>query len=234
MKKGVASLVILALGTAPQLGVAQSVRPDGQLDKAVAAGTVGTAYQLPFASVGNSIELSIANAASLPLSKVTVEAAAIPGWIRFKETRQTLPLLKANEELPVLFTFSADKIAPVGKEASITFRIVSSTGESWTKEIRVSVAPPEQFELFHNYPNPFNPTTTISYQLPADSRVHLKVFDLLGREVATVADETEPAGYYQKTFDATRLSSGMYVYQIVATDKNGNRQVARKAMVVVK
>ena len=234
MKKGVASLVILALGTAPQLGVAQSVRPDGQLDKAVAAGTVGTAYQLPFASVGNSIELSIANAASLPLSKVTVEAAAVPGWIRFKETRQTLRWLKANQELPVLFTFSVDKIAPVGKEASISFRIVSSTGESWTREIRVSVAPPEQFELFQNYPNPFNPTTTISYQLPTDSRVHLKVFDLLGREVATVVDETEAAGYHQKTFDATRLSSGMYVYQIVATDKNGSRQIAQKAMVLVK
>jgi hypothetical protein len=191
-------------------------------------------HVMPFASVGNSIELSIANAASLPLSKVTVEAAAVPGWIRFKETRQTLRWLKANQELPVLFTFSVDKIAPVGKEASISFRIVSSTGESWTREIRVSVAPPEQFELFQNYPNPFNPTTTISYQLPTDSRVHLKVFDLLGREVATVVDETEAAGYHQKTFDATRLSSGMYVYQIVATDKNGSRQIARKAMVLVK
>jgi hypothetical protein len=193
-----------------------------------------TAYRLPFASVGNSIELSIANAASLPLSKVTVEAAAVPSWIQFKESRQILPLLKANQELPVLFPFSVDKTAPVGKEESITFSIVSSTGENWTKEIRVTVAPPERFELFHNFPNPFNPTTTISYQLPADSRVHLKVFDLLGREVATVVDETEAAGYYQKTFDATRFSSGMYVYQIVATDKQGNRQVARKAMMVVK
>lgn len=202
----------------------------------VAAQTVSaqTAYQLPFASVGNSIELSIANTASLPLSKVTVEATGIPGWIHFREARQTLLLLKANQELPVLFTFSVDKTAPVGKEASITFRIVSSTGENWTKEIRVSVSPPERFELFHNYPNPFNPTTTISYQLPTDSRVHLKVFDLLGREVATVVDETEAPGYYQKTFDATRFSSGMYVYQIIATDKQGNRQVARKAMVLVK
>ena len=228
----VVALLMLAAGTRPS--IAQSARPDDQLNKAVRAGTVGPVYQLPFASVGNSIELSIANTASLPLSKVTVEAAKIPGWIRFMETTQTLPLLKASQELPVLFTFSVDKTAPVRKEESITFRIVSATGENWTKEIRVSVAPPERFELFHNYPNPFNPTTTISYQLPADSRVNLKVFDLLGREVTTVVDETEPAGYYQKTFDGTGFSSGMYVYQIVATDEHGNRQVARKAMVLVK
>jgi hypothetical protein len=228
----VAAVVIWAAGTQP--GIAQSVTANAQVTKAPEGGAAATAYQLPFASTGNSIELSIANAASLSVSGITVEATAVPSWIQFKETRQTLPILKANQELPILFTFSVDKKAPVGKEESIKFNIVSSTGESWSKEILVSVAPPEHFELFHNYPNPFNPTTTISYQLPADSRVHLKVFDLLGREVATVVDETETAGYYQKTFDATRFSSGMYVYQIVVTDKNGNRQVARKAMMLVK
>jgi hypothetical protein len=234
MKRAIIVVTILMWATGTRPVIAQSVAPEGQVSKAVQAGPVATAYQLPFASTGNSIELSIANEASLPVSGITVEATAIPGWIQFKETRQTLPILKANQELPILFTFSVDKKAPVGKEESIKFNIVSSTGESWSKEILVSVAPPEHFELFHNYPNPFNPTTTISYQLPADSRVHLKVFDLLGREVATVVDETETAGYYQKTFDATRFSSGMYVYQIVVTDKNGNRQVARKAMMLIK
>jgi hypothetical protein len=234
MKRALIVIAILMWTAGTRSGIAQSVAPEAQVSKAAHAASVATAYQLPFASAGNSIELSLANEASLPVSGITVEAAAVPSWIQLKETRQTLPLLKANQELPVLFTFSVDKKAPVGKEESITFNIVSSTGESWTKEILVTVAPPERFELFHNFPNPFNPTTTISYQLPADSRVHLKVFDLLGREVATVVDETEAAGYYQKTFDATRFSSGMYVYQIVATDKQGNRQVARKAMMLVK
>jgi len=234
MKRAVIVVAILMLVAGMRLTLAQSTRPDDQVAKPTQAAAVGTVYQLPFASVGNGIELSVANAASLPLSQVTVQAAAVPGWIRFKQTRQTLPLLKANQELPVLFTFSVDKTAPVGKEETIAFRILSSTGESWTKEIRVKVAPPEKFELFQNYPNPFNPSTTISYQLPADSRVHLKVFDLLGREVATVVDETEAAGYYQKTFDATRVSSGMYVYQVVATDKLDNRQVVRKKMLILK
>ena len=234
MKRAVIVVAILMLVAGMRLTLAQSTRPDDQVAKATEGAAVGTVYQLPYASVGNSIELSVANAASLPLSQVTVQAAAVPGWIRFKETRQTLPLLKANQELPVLFTFSVDKTAPVGKEETIAFRILSSTGESWTKEIRVKVAPPEKFELFQNYPNPFNPSTTISYQLPADSRVHLKVFDLLGREVATVVDETEAAGYYQKTFDATRVSSGMYVYQVVATDKQDKRQVVRKKMLILK
>ena len=193
-----------------------------------------TAYQLPFASTGNSIELSVANAASVPLSVVTVEPATMPAWIRFKEGRRIFPLIKTNEELPVLFTFSVDRTAPVKREESITFRITSSIGENWTKEIRVIVAPPEGLELFQNYPNPFNPTTTLSYELTTDSRVSLKVFDLLGREVATVIDENQAAGYYKKTFDASRLSSGVYIYQLIATEEQGKRHAARDVMVLAK
>ena len=96
MKRAVIVVTILMLVAGMRLTLAQSTRPDDQVAKSTQAAAVGTVYQLPFASVGNSIELSIANAASLPLSQVTVQAAAVPGWIRFKETRQTLPLLKAN------------------------------------------------------------------------------------------------------------------------------------------
>lgn len=79
-------------------------------------------------------------------------------------------------------------------------------------------AMPVTFKLHNNYPNPFNPTTTIKYDIPENSHVSLKVYDILGREVATLINGVKNAGYHQVTFDASRLASGTYVYRIT-TDK---------------
>jgi len=79
---------------------------------------------------------------------------------------------------------------------------------------------PEEFRLAQNYPNPFNPSTLISYQLPVSCYVTLKVFDVLGNEVATLVDEYKPAGIYNVEFrmQNLELSSGIYFYQLTAGD----------------
>ncbi|GAB4288080.1 MAG: hypothetical protein Kow0098_05380 [Ignavibacteriaceae bacterium] len=79
---------------------------------------------------------------------------------------------------------------------------------------------PFDFTLFRNYPNPFNPTTTISYSIPENSLVQIKVYDILGNELAELINEIKPAGNYQTYFDASALSSGVYIYRLTAI-KNG-------------
>jgi hypothetical protein len=72
------------------------------------------------------------------------------------------------------------------------------------------------YELFNNYPNPFNPTTHIKYQLPESGHVSLKVFDVLGREVMELVDGQQAAGSYNVNFDALDLASGIYIYRLKA------------------
>jgi len=76
--------------------------------------------------------------------------------------------------------------------------------------------PKVSFYLQQNYPNPFNPSTTINYQLPAAEKVTLKIYDILGNEVALLVNEEKPAGNYQSVFNGSKLSSGIYFYQLKA------------------
>ena len=71
-----------------------------------------------------------------------------------------------------------------------------------------------KFELYQNYPNPFNPSTTINYQISTAGIVSLKVYDILGREVAVLVNEEKPAGSYKVEFNAGNLSSGIYFYKL--------------------
>ena len=75
---------------------------------------------------------------------------------------------------------------------------------------------PTEFALMQNYPNPFNPTTTITYHLPKASNVKLKVYDIIGNEIATLVDEEESAGVYEINFNHNKLASGVYLYKLQA------------------
>jgi hypothetical protein len=84
---------------------------------------------------------------------------------------------------------------------------------------------PQMFRLNQNYPNPFNPTTKITYTIPTASKVTLKIFNLLGQLVATLVDEQQDANTYVKEFDASRLASGTYFYQINAGNFNSTKKM---------
>ena len=90
---------------------------------------------------------------------------------------------------------------------------------------------PTSYALGQNYPNPFNPTTTIKYDIPAEGSQHvvtLKVYDIIGREVATLVNETKDAGSYQVTFNANKLASGVYFYRL----QSGNYSSVKKLVLL--
>ena len=78
---------------------------------------------------------------------------------------------------------------------------------------------PKEFSLEQNYPNPFNPTTAIGYQLSATGFTSLKVYDAIGREVATLVNEVKDAGTYSAQFDGAKLSSGIYFARLSSDGK---------------
>ncbi|MGA9408625.1 MAG: T9SS type A sorting domain-containing protein, partial [Bacteroidota bacterium] len=99
------------------------------------------------------------------------------------------------------------------------YMVVPRTNADYSGVVVTSVAEhlsilPDHFEMDQNYPNPFNPSTTIRYSVPTAGKVLMKIYNVLGQEVATLVNTQQSAGTYNVTFNASRLASGMYFYRI--------------------
>jgi len=121
-----------------------------------------------------------------------------------------------------LYSMDRATFKPVGTTLKNAYKVYYDNGGTVTGVEESKSEVPSSFGLNQNYPNPFNPETKVSYQLPVSGKVSLKVFDLLGREVATLVDEVKEAGTYQVVFNTQQttnnqhLTSGVYFYHLRA------------------
>jgi hypothetical protein len=105
--------------------------------------------------------------------------------------------------------------------------------EYFSLESDVSINPPGNFEMSQNYPNPSNPKSKINFEIPVNGKVTIKVYDITGREVITLLDETRKADYYTIEFDGTNLASGAYFYRIIS-EGEGKSFTKTLKMILVK
>jgi len=191
-------------------------------------------HQVPFLSSNNIIELSIQNLSEKDLSQIKIELIDAPDWIKFKTVQESINELKQNSEQNITFQFSVGKEAVINQEQLLKFLISTSDNQIFYKEVNIIISPPVKFELFQNYPNPFNSSSIIEFQIPHRSFITIKIYDILGREVATLMEELKEAGYYEVVVEAYQFSSGVYFYQLTALDESGSRYIDRKKMLLVK
>ncbi|HCY74397.1 MAG TPA: hypothetical protein DHV28_00615 [Ignavibacteriales bacterium] len=149
----------------------------------------------------------------------TLFAGTVDGYF-YKSTDDGNNWVDIGDGLPAFGSSSANEV--IGIIGNNILCGTYSTGIFWRplNEVVTSVndnaesKSPVSFDLSQNYPNPFNPSTTIKFQLPKAGMVTLKVYDILGNEVAALVNEEKAAGQYEVNFNASALASGVYIYKI--------------------
>jgi len=127
-----------------------------------------------------------------------------------------------------------DRDLPVGVYAYRLRQIDMDGVSKYSDEIEVNMTSPGEYSLGRNFPNPFNPSTTIDFSLMSDGQVTLKLYNALGQEVKTLVSGNYTAGTYKIDFDGSGLNSGVYFYSLEASGVDGSNYFATKKMILMK
>ena len=167
------------------------------------------------------------------------------GWINTFPSDQRILLnvgpfnLEVNKPIDIIVAYlggrgnsALNSVTEVKRIAEFAHTFYKSNFTQLPSDVENDLIIPGLFALYQNYPNPFNPGTVISYQLPVNGKVTLKVYDILGREITTLVNEEKPKGNYEVEFNGAKYASGVYFYQLSATGGVGSYMETKKMILL--
>ena len=183
---------------------------------------------------GNQIVLQLSNISnSISAENVEVKLLRQSANLKFATTEVKINNLNKSEEKEASFIFDVNYTVDISKPDTIEFLITDNKTIHLTKQFIFSYIAPKEFSLEQNYPNPFNPTTKIRFTIRGNVEtrhgVSLRIYDILGNEVATLVNEVKEPGYYEVEWDASNFASGVYIYRLTS-----GRFVSTKKMLMLK
>lgn len=182
----------------------------------------------------NQIVLELSNISSTEAAtNLQVKLIRNSQNLTFNQTEKMIENIVQGEETEAAFTFDVDYNTGNAEADTIEFLITDNKSVYLTKQFILQYSVPTEYKLGQNYPNPFNPATKIRYSIPnvgsGLALTELKVYDILGNEVATLVNEQKEPGYYEVEFNASNYASGVYIYRLQA-----GSYVSTKKMMVLK
>jgi hypothetical protein len=129
-----------------------------------------------------------------------------------------------NSNSPKYYSFTDDNLVG-GSKFHYRLKQIDTDGKfEYSGVVDIEIIP-DEFFLYQNYPNPFNPSTIIKYQLPKESIVEIKIFDITGAILNTLLSEVKPMGTYEEKFTANNISSGIYMYNLIARNPGQSSEI---------
>ena len=176
------------------------------------------------AQSGNRLEITVENRTDSSITDVNIIPARLPGGWKIDPAELKADVIVAHSS--ALFTVWLE--TPAGAEAGqIGFQLQSDRMIlPWTVRVQPAASGdenlPDKFELHGNYPNPFNPATTISYSLPESMHITVEIYDIIGRRVARLVNQQQGAGTHNVVWDASSAASGTYLYRLVGRSESNS------------
>ncbi|MBN1447417.1 MAG: proprotein convertase P-domain-containing protein [Bacteroidetes bacterium] len=207
-----------------------NVKELNMMDRALTKPVVND-IQVPALSPHVAMMAENPNAAAFSLGKSDRANNRVASFFQRIKNADTAPMNVRDPRSTVVVTRS-ENISVVAERIGNLSVVNLFVKDSRPAERRYEeISNPHNFEITQNYPNPFNPTTNIAFNVPADANVSIRVYDMLGREVATLVNGFQSAGNYITTWDATNnygqiVSSGVYIYRMEASPVDGSAPFA--------
>lgn len=188
--------------------------------------------QVLIGSKNNTIEIAVKNTGQSIAKDILITFSKPPEWFIIKQDQYLYGDIRVDDEKVIKFTFNVDYTAPTDTTLNLEYLLTTANGENWSKKIPIYVTVPKKYSLSQNYPNPFNPITNISYELPLEANVKLKIFNITGQEVVNLVNAEQPAGIHNVLWNASSYASGTYFYILNAKDKFGEHSIKNKMTVI--